>query len=161
MIEAIIIGFHGFVDRRGCPRRVGHGKPPWPMDDNLAAIVDLLMGATFADRHIEPEEVATVRTELCAVLGMDELPKAIEHRIEDFEPQEFNVDTVAGALAEGEAHDKRAVLEMIVAINDSDGELAFEEDEYLRRVARGMGVPEAEIGEMLLEIVQLDGGDGD
>ena len=53
-----------------------------------------------------------------------------------------------------ELADKRKLLELIASVNDADEVLDLAEDAYLRHVAIGMGVAEAEIADLTLEVLE-------
>jgi hypothetical protein len=57
---------------------------------------------------------------------------------------------VAGAGFEGD-DDKLKILELIVAVHDSDEVWDLHEDEYLRSVAEAMGLPKEKYKDMTLD----------
>ncbi len=130
------------------------------MKEHVESITNLLLGAAYADKRLEGEEVAAIERLLCKLVGSEELPEAQRAQMNAFSPAAFDVSATASGLAELEDEDKRKVLEMVCAVHDADDELDFAEDAYLRKVAVGMGLPEDSIGEMALDVSEVDEMDG-
>ena len=86
------------------------------------------------------------------VLG-GEPPAERSAQLRSFNPGAFNVHSVAATLHGLDPADKRKLLELIASVNDADDELDLAEDAYLRHVALGMGVPESEIADLTLDVL--------
>jgi uncharacterized tellurite resistance protein B-like protein len=125
------------------------------MKEHVETITNLLLGAAYADKRLEGDEIATIERVLCALLGSDELPQAQRDQISSFSPAKFDVAAAAATL-EGLGDDRRKVLEMITAIHDADEELDLAEDAYLGKAAAGMGLSDQEYKDLTLQIVEVD-----
>lgn len=123
------------------------------MKQHIETITQLLLGAAYADKRLEGAEVKRIEAILGQVLGGDP-PEALLASLRQFNPAGFNVHAVATRLRELEAGDKRKLLELIASVNDADDELDLAEDAYLRHVAVGIGVPETEIADLTIEVLE-------
>lgn len=123
------------------------------MKQHIETITSLLLGAAYADKRLEGAEVERIEAILRQVLG-GEPPAEVLAAVHGFNPSRFNVHSVAATLKELEPADKRKLLELIASVNEADDELDLAEDAYLRHVAVGMGVPEAEIADLTLSVLE-------
>lgn len=121
------------------------------MKQHIDTITRLLLGAAYADKRLEGAEVARIEQILRAVLG-EEPPDEVTGLLRSFSPAAFNVHSVSATLASLDPADKRKLLELIASVNDADDELDLAEDTYLRHVALGLGVPEADIADLVLDV---------
>jgi uncharacterized tellurite resistance protein B-like protein len=110
--------------------------------DRAEALCDLMLGAAYADDYFHDNEKNFVRAHLVALCG-GELPRDLAARIEAFEREEFAVERAAAAFVSDDKEQKRALLELLAALHDTDEELDFAEDDYLREVARAVGAEDA------------------
>lgn len=114
-------------------------------------LTDLLLGAVHADDRLEGEEEDAVRAYLLEILGGDELPLEVEARIANFEPREFDLDASVAEFESDPATSKRKLLELVAAVFDADGEVDFDEDDYLRNLAEALGVDPEEYEDLVIE----------
>lgn len=122
------------------------------MKQHIETITRLLLGAAYADKRLEGAEIRRIEAILRQVLGGD-VPAELTAQVHAFSPAAFNVHSTATTLRELDADDKRKLLELIASVNDADDELDLAEDAYLRHVAVGMGVPETEIADLTLDVL--------
>jgi uncharacterized tellurite resistance protein B-like protein len=125
------------------------------MKDHIETITDLLLGAAYADKRLEGREKDQIRALLGKLAGADTLPAAIEKRFIDFQPARFDA-TAAGKLLAGLGNDRRRVLEMIAAVTESDDEVDIAEDQYIRKVAEGMGLAEKQFRDLIVDFQEID-----
>lgn len=85
----------------------------------------------------------------------DTLPSAIEQRFVGFQPAGFD-PVAAGKKLAGLGNDRRRVLEMIAAVTESDDELDIAEDQYMRKVAEGMGLAEKQFRDLIVDFQEID-----
>ena len=123
------------------------------MKQHIETITRLLLGAAYADKRLEGTEVSRIEAILRQVLG-GEPPPELSAELRSFNPAAFKVDSAAATLQGLELADKRKLLELIASVNDADEVLDLAEDAYLRHVAIGMGVAEAEIADLTLEVLE-------
>ena len=120
--------------------------------DRLIPLSDLLLGAAYADDHLDAREKQRVVELLAGVLEVDELPDALMSWIDAFDPASFDVEKSCAEFAEDPAVDKRKLLELIAAVHEADEELDFSEDDYLREVAAALDIDPAELEDLTLVI---------
>jgi hypothetical protein len=105
--------------------------------DRAQALCDLLLGAAYADDHFHENEKDFVRAHLVALCG-GELPRDLAANIDAFDRRRFHIPTSAAAFAGDSKEKKRDLLKLVAALHDTDAELDFAEDDYLRSVARAL-----------------------
>lgn len=130
------------------------------MKEHIETITDLLLGAAYADKRLEGDELRAITKMVCKLLGSDELPEAQQGQLKAFNPAKFDVNTASSSLASLADDDKKRVLELVASINESDDVIDFDEDAYLRKVATGLGVDESVIAEHTIEILSDEDLDG-
>jgi len=126
------------------------------MKEHIDTITDLLLGAAYADKHLEGRELDAIRSMLVKLLGSKALPQAQENRIKSFNPARFDVKAAAARLATLDDEGKHTILELVASVTDSDEELDLAEDAYLRKVAEGLGLPAEDLEGMTIEILEDD-----
>jgi uncharacterized tellurite resistance protein B-like protein len=122
------------------------------MKQHIDIITRLLLGAAYADKRLEGAEVARIEQILRTVVGGEPEPEQMD-LLRNFNPAAFNVHSSASMLVGLDPADKRTLLELIASVNDADDELDLAEDAYLRHVALGMGVSEADIADLTLDVL--------
>ncbi|MBK6916990.1 MAG: TerB family tellurite resistance protein [Deltaproteobacteria bacterium] len=130
------------------------------MKAHIDTITDLLLGSAYADKRLEGGEIAAIEGMLCKLLAVDALPQAQKDRIAGFNPAKFDATAAAGRLRFESAENKRTVLELIASVSESDDEIDMAEDAYLRKVAAGMGISDADIADLAIEVLEDDELDG-
>lgn len=130
------------------------------MKEHIDTITDLLLGAAYADKRLEGEELRAITKMVCKLLGADELPDAQAAQLKAFNPAKFDVAAAAGSLSSLSDDDKKRVLDLVASLNESDDVIDMDEDAYLRKVANGLGVDESVIAEHTIEILSDEDLDG-
>ncbi len=120
------------------------------VDPRFIPITDLLLGAVYADDRLDGAEDAAVRKLLCEAVGEEELPIQLEARIENFDIKDFDLATTAGEFETTADVSKRKLLELVAAVFDADGEVDFAEDDYLRDLAKALGMDESEWSDLAI-----------
>lgn len=124
------------------------------LKEHIDTITDLLLGAAYADKRLEGKELDAIRSMVQRLMGTDTVPDAQEARIKAFNPAKHNAAAAAASLASlGQEH-KRKVIDLIASVTESDDEIDFAEDDYLRRVAEGLGLSEEEIAGLTIEVIE-------
>ena len=126
------------------------------MKEHIDTITDLLLGAAYADKRLETKERDAITSMLTKLLGVSDLPDAQRDRIKGFNPAKLDVKDAGSKLALLSGDDKRKVLDLVASVTESDDEIALAEDNYLRKVAEGLGIPESEIDSLTIEIIEDD-----
>ena len=119
----------------------------------LPHLCDLLMAGAHADDHLDGREVEAVKKLLGELIeDGEELPDELVARIDGFDPKGFDLQTSAKGLGELSKEHKRAVLEMLSTLSESDDEIDLAEDEFLRKVADAVGATAEELEGLTVEI---------
>lgn len=130
------------------------------MIDHIDTFADLLLGAAYADKRLEGREVATIRALLERVAGESPLPAGLEARIKAFNPAKHDARGAAATLWFLSDADKRTVVDLVAKVTEADDVIDLAEDDYLRKVALGLGMSDAEIAEITIQILDDDELDG-
>jgi len=130
------------------------------MKEQIDIITDLLLGAAYADKRLEGRELDTIRGLLERIVDESPLPAAQEQRIKSFNPAKHDASKAAAQLSSLSAEDKRTVVDLVAWVTEADDEIDMAEDDYLRKVAIGIGLSEKEVAELTIEIIEDDELDG-
>lgn len=122
------------------------------MKDRILEIVDLLLGAAYADKDYRPEEEKTVRKLLGDLLGDPKLPDQVEAQLRAFTRETFDIDEAAAAFIDDAPEQKLKLLELVAAVHDADEEVHLDEDQYLKDLADSVGVPHDDIKHLTLHV---------
>src|SRR5262245_38173917 len=120
------------------------------MADRILSLCDLLLGAAYADKELKEQEKAEVRALLKELSS--ELPPEVEKRISSFDPAQFDLKAAAAPFFADSDDDKRKLLFLVSAVNESDEELDMAEDEYLRALAHELDLPASALEGLTLDI---------
>jgi hypothetical protein len=129
------------------------------MSDRFEHIANLLMGAAHADDDLDGRELDTVRKLLTEAMGEDELPHDLEAKLHLFDPEEHDVKACVEAIDLKDDDMKMKLLELIVAVQESDEIVDYNEDEYIIEVAKAMGLPEEKYKKLTLDIQLEEAGE--
>lgn len=124
--------------------------PRMDVGPRFFVVTDLLLGAVYADSRLEGEEVAAVKRLLTELLD-EELPEEVIDRIEGFDPESFDVLETAEEFSDDPGTSKRTLLELVAAVFDADGEVDFDEDDYMRELAEAIGLEPEEYEDLVIE----------
>ena len=122
------------------------------MKQHIDIITRLLLGAAYADKRLEGAEVSRIEQILRTIVGGEPQAEQLD-LLRSFNPAAFNVHSTAAMLVGLDPADKRKLLELVASVNDADDELDLAEDTYLRNLAVGMGVDEATIADLTLDVL--------
>lgn len=120
--------------------------------DRIMVITDLLLGAAYADDKLAGQEEAVVRKLLIELLSGEALPADVDTRIKTFPSGSFNLEKTAADFAKDPPIQKRKLLELVSAVNDADDEIDLGEDEYLVKLAKGIGMKRDEYADLTLDV---------
>ncbi len=120
--------------------------------DRIMVITDLLLGAAYADDKLAGQEEETVRALLVQLLSGEALPKEVDARIKAFPSHSFDLAKTAADFAKDPPIQKRKLLELVSAVNDADDEIDLGEDEYLVKLAKGLGMKREEYADLTLDV---------
>jgi len=109
------------------------------------------MGAAYADKELKDREREEVR-EMLADLSGSKLTTELEDRIKKFDPKAFDLDKTAAEFKSDTEDERRRLLFLVAAINDADEEVDFAEDDYLRSLAKALGLPTSALEGMTIDV---------
>jgi len=119
----------------------------------LPYLCDVLMAGAYADDRLDGREVEAVKKLLGALTRDGEvLSDDILDRIDAFDPKTFDLTASVAGLGELSREQKRAVLEMLSDLSESDDEIDLVEDEFLRKVAGAIGATAEDLQGLTVEI---------
>ena len=119
--------------------------------DRIGTIADLFLGAMYADSRFGDDEKRAVRKLLCELIVRPELPEELERRIDEFDPDKFDLVATARDFSSDPPMNRRRLLELVAQLCVADGELDLDEDEYLHRLARALEMAPTEYEDIVLD----------
>jgi|ERR1700733_5334804 len=124
------------------------------ISDRILPLCDVLMGAAYADKNLRDQERDEVRALLEELGG--ELPVEAEQRIASFDPKKFDLVTAALPFKADTADERRKLLFLVSAVIEADEEIDFAEDDYLRALAKALGLPASALAGLTVDIEAED-----
>ena len=115
-----------------------------------ASNADLVGKVTSDPGDLAPADVERIGGMLRGMATDGELPPQLVQYLADFDPDRFDMDRAVGPFLREPVEFKRRLLEFAVAVHESDGELDFAEDTFVRELAFKLGVPEDAYADLLL-----------
>ena len=85
------------------------------------------------------------------LIVLPELPPELEQLIASFDPERFDLQAVARDFSSDPPMNRRRLLELVAQLCLADGELDLDEDDYLHRLARALGMPPSEYEDLVLD----------
>jgi uncharacterized tellurite resistance protein B-like protein len=124
--------------------------------DHIDTFTDLLLGAAYADKRLEGREVETIRALLERVVGESPLPANLEARFKAFNPAKHDPRGAAETLWFLSKEDKRTVVDLVAKVTEADDVIDIAEDDYLCKVALGLGMSDEEIRALTIQVSDED-----
>ena len=121
------------------------------VENKIGLLTDLFLGAAYADASFTNDERNYIRKLLSDLLCVKELPEYLDKRIESFDIQKFDLIKAANEFVKEPPMSKRRLLELVAQVNSADNYLDLAEDDYLRELAKALGVPKEEYEDLVLE----------
>lgn len=121
------------------------------LPDRILSVCDLLLGAAYADEQFQDREQEEVRGMLADLTG-EKLSDELEKRITGFDPKKFDMGKTAADFKSDSEDDRRRLLFLVAAINEADEEIDFAEDDYLRALAKELGLPDSALAGMTVDV---------
>lgn len=106
----------------------------------IGVLVELFMGAVFADGKCDNRERDYVRALVADLLCKPSLPPDVEILIDRFEPERFDLQSAAADFLSDPPMNKRRVMELVAYVTLADGAQTLQEDGYLRRLGEALGM---------------------
>ena len=124
--------------------------------DRIDTITQLFLGALYADHRCAEAEKREVRRLLRDLIVRPELPPELDHLIDNFEPDQFDLEAVARDFVSDPPMNRRRLLELVAQLCMADGELDLDEDDYVHRLARALGMAPSEYEDLVLDYETQD-----
>jgi uncharacterized tellurite resistance protein B-like protein len=118
--------------------------------DRILPLTDLLLGAAYADKELKDLERDEVRALLEDLAG--DLPVDVEVRLTSFDPAAFDLASAAAPFRGDSEDDRKKLLHLVSAVNEADEEIDFSEDDYLRDLAKALGLPASALRGLTIEM---------
>ena len=121
------------------------------ISDRILPLCDLLLGAAYADKQLAEQE----REEVCAVIkdmAGSELPSEVETRIAKFDPNKFDLTKAVAPFRADSEDERRKILFLVSAVIEADEEIDFAEDDYLRALAKALGLPKSALEGLTVDV---------
>ncbi len=118
--------------------------------DRILPLCELLLGAAYADKELKDQERDEVRALLEELAG--ELPTEVEMKIAQFDPSTFSLKAVAAAFTSDTEDERKKLLYLVSAVNESDEEIDFAEDQYLRDLGAALGLPASALKGLTVDV---------
>jgi uncharacterized tellurite resistance protein B-like protein len=106
----------------------------------IGVLVELFMGAVFADGKCDNRERDYVRALVADLLCKPSLPPEVEALIDRFDPDRFDLHKAIADFVSDPPMNKRRVMELVAYVTLSDGAQTLAEDAYLRRLGDSLGM---------------------
>jgi len=119
-------------------------------DDRIFPLCELLLGAAYADQQFDELEKTEIRALLTELAG--ERRVEVEACIAAFEPAKFDLQSVAGFFRNDSEEQRYKLLLLVSTVIETDGEVDFAENEYLRAVAAALGMPSSALAGLVVDI---------
>lgn len=119
--------------------------------DRIGTITQLFLGALYADRRCQESEKKAVRRLIADLIVRPELPPEVEALIDGFDPDKFDLEAMARDFVSDPPMNRRRLLELVAQLCTADGEIDLDEDEYLHKLARALGMPPSEYEDLVLD----------
>lgn len=120
-------------------------------NDRTQALTDLLLGAAYADDHLDDREADRVQ-ELLAYMAEGKVPAELESQIDSFDNNAFDMQKTAAVFKGDSLEEKTHLLSLVAAVHDADDELDLAEDDYLQALAAALGVPQSALGGLTVKV---------
>jgi hypothetical protein len=106
----------------------------------IHVLIDLFMGAAYADRRCENKEREYVRALIADLLCSPELPAEIDAKIENFDPRQFDLRASVADFLREPPMNKRRLMELVAYVTLADGPQSVDEDGFLRDLGYALGM---------------------
>jgi len=109
-----------------------------PVSHRIGVLIDLFMGAVYADYPCERSESEYVRALVADLLCTEVLPPEIGRLIDEFSPESFDLQASIAEFMREPPMNKRRLLELVAYVTLADGRQNADEDNYLRQLAQAL-----------------------
>lgn len=118
--------------------------------DRIFPLCELLLGAAYADRQLQPQEATEIRALLTEVAG--ERRVEVEACLASFDPATFQPSSAAGVFRDDPEEERHRLLRLVTTVIEADDEIDLAENDYLRELARLLGLPASALDGLVVEM---------
>jgi putative colanic acid biosynthesis UDP-glucose lipid carrier transferase len=118
---------------------------------SLFPVADAMLGAAHSDRPASDLERNAVRSILCDLLEVPELPERLEQRIAEFDPHQLDLKSLADDLARRPVVGRCSVIELARQVCDADNDLDLSEDRFLLALALALSLEPGDVRHVVYE----------
>ena len=118
--------------------------------DRIFPLCELLLGAAYADDELHAQEKTEIRALMVEMAG--ELRVEVEACIASFEPAKFNLDSIIGIFRDDSEADRKKLLLLVSTVIEADEEIDLRENDYLRKLAGALGLPDSALDGLALDV---------
>ncbi|HEY4182275.1 MAG TPA: TerB family tellurite resistance protein [Kofleriaceae bacterium] len=120
------------------------------LSDRIVPLCDLLLGAAYADKQFKDREREEVTGMLEDLAGS--ITPELKAQIDNFDTKKFDLAKTAASFTDDSEDERRKLLFLVAAINDSDEEVDFAEDKYLRDLAAALKLPKEALNGLVIDV---------
>ena len=95
----------------------------------------ILMGAAYADGLIDGIEDDTILSMMAELVDEGDLPEEVKEAIDDFDPDNFNIEVAAELLLEEPEAHRHHLLQMVAMLRETNEDIEAEDDDFTLRLA--------------------------
>ncbi len=121
--------------------------------DRILVITDILLAALHSDATMNGIEADAARKLIADLLlkKRDSLPAEVEKRIQEFRLLDFDINKAVAAFLQDPPMRRRRLLELVGQMVAADGEISIGEDDFMRSLARALGMGPEEYADLVLD----------
>ena len=123
--------------------------------ETLLLIADVLSGAAHADGIKVPSESLAIYRILRDLLGVQVLPDEAQTRLDDFDPDDFDLEDTLERLDLSKSSDRQTLFAMIAEVTEADTVLDLDESSYIQQVAEFIGATPDEYEDLTVEVLSI------
>jgi putative colanic acid biosynthesis UDP-glucose lipid carrier transferase len=132
--------------------------PPPPEGEYVSALADTLLAAAHADGNACARELRAIRRLMARLLSVTELPEWLDHRIDHFDPSQFDLTQAAEVLHGLPPPERRHVIELVRQVCDADNAFDLEEERYLVALVLSLSLSREDVADLVVHAAEgIDG----
>ena len=123
--------------------------------EQLKGLLDILLAAAASDGHTDFKETIAIRRALDD-LGITDpgVRTSLEEHQFLFEPGTFSLEESVKAMGHLDAEERGLVIGLLEKVEEADGVIDLEEEEFIQRVAKALGASDEEVAALTMEIIE-------
>ena len=132
--------------------------PPPAEGEYVRALADALLAAAHADGEACPRELRSIRRLMARLLSVNELPAWLDHHLDHFDPNTFDLARTAEVLHQLPPAERRHVVELVRQICDADNAFDLEEERYVVALVLSLSLSREDVADLVVHAAEgIDG----